>query len=176
MTELEYFRAQKDAFFRTHPQSPLTAEQQAAFAGLRYFPENPDLRLVLPLEAFAEQDSVVIQTSTRDARAYTRYGRLRFTVDGQDVTLTLYADAHSGAFFLPFADALRGRETYGAGRYLDPDPLDNGQFLVDFNLAYNPYCAYNDDWSCPLTPVENWLRVPIRAGEKLFDEAKSLAA
>jgi uncharacterized protein len=175
MTELEHFRAQKDAFFKTHPHSPLTPDQQATFAGLRYFPENPELRLVLPIERFVEQDTIVMQTSTGDERVYTRYGRLHFTVDGQDVALTLYADEHSGAFFLPFVDALRGRETYGAGRYLDPEPLDDGQFLVDFNLAYNPYCAYNDDWSCPLTPVENWLPVPIRAGEKLFDEAKSLA-
>jgi uncharacterized protein (DUF1684 family) len=170
MTALEEFRAQKDMFFKTHPQSPLTAEQQAAFQGLRSFPENPDLRLVLPLEEFVEKDSVVMQTSTGDARAYTRYGRLRFTVDGQDVALTVYADEDSSAFFLPFVDALRGRETYGAGRYLDPEPLDGGQFLVDFNLAYNPYCAYNDDWSCPLTPVENWLAVPIQAGEQLYTD------
>jgi len=169
MTELEHFRAQKDAFFKSHPQSQLTAEQQATFAGLRYFPENPDLRLVLPLEEFADKDSVVMQTSTGDEQVYTRYGRLRFTVDGQDVTLTVYADEDSGAFFLPFVDALRGRETYGAGRYLEPEPLDDGQLLVDFNLAYNPYCAYNDDWSCPLTPAANWLPVPIRAGEQIYD-------
>jgi uncharacterized protein (DUF1684 family) len=175
-TELEHFRAQKDAFFKRHPQSPLTPEQQATFAGLRYFPENPELRLVLPIERFVEQDTIVMQTSTGDERVYTRYGRLHFTVDGQDVALTLYTDEHSGGFFLPFVDALRGRETYGAGRYLDPELLGGDQFLIDFNLAYNPYCAYNDDWSCPLTPVENWLKVPIRAGEKLFDEATSLAA
>src|SRR6266508_5892380 len=108
MTELELFRAQKDAFFKTHPQSPLTAEQQATFAGLRYFPENPELRLVLPLEEFANKDSVIMQTSTGDEQVYTRYGRLRFIVDGQDVTLTVYADEDSGAFFLPFVDALRG--------------------------------------------------------------------
>ena len=172
MTELSDFRVQKDAFFKSHPHSPLTSEQQETFAGLRYFPENPELRLVLPIERFAEQDTIVMQTSTGDERVYTRYGRLHFTVDGQDAALTLYADEHSGAFFLPFADALRGRETYGAGRYLDPEPLGDGRFLVDFNLAYNPYCAYNDDWSCPLTPVENWLRAPIRAGERLFDDAK----
>jgi uncharacterized protein (DUF1684 family) len=171
MTELEHFRAQKDAFFKTHPQSPLTDEQQATFTGLRYFPENPELRLVLPLEEFAERDTVVMQTSTGDERHYTRYGRLHFTVDGQDVALTVYADVDTGAFFLPFVDALRGRETYGAGRYLDPELLADSQFLVDFNLAYNPYCAYNDDWSCPLTPVENWLPVAIRAGEQLYDTA-----
>jgi len=125
---------------------------------------------VLLLEEFADKDSVVMQTSTGDEQVYTRYGRLRFTVDGQDVALTVYADADSGAFFLPFVDALRGRETYGAGRYLEPEPLDDGQFLVDFNLAYNPYCAYSDDWSCPLTPRENWLAVPIRAGEQLYKD------
>ena len=172
MTELADFRAQKDAFFKAHPQSPLTAEQQTCFAGLRYFPENPVLRLVLPLEEYAEKDTVIMQTSTGDARLYIRYGRLRFTVDGQDVALTLYADADSGAFFLPCVDALRGRETYGAGRYLDPEPLGDGRFLVDFNLAYNPYCAYNEMWSCPITPFENRLKVPIRAGEKLFNASE----
>ena len=170
MTELEHFRAQKDAFFKSHPHSPLTAKQRAAFDGLRYFPENPDLRLALPLEAFAEQDEIVMQTSTGDERAYTRAGRLHFTVEGQEVALTVYADEDNGGYFLPFADALRGRETYGAGRYLEPEPLGDGRFLVDFNLAYNPYCAYNDAWSCPLTPMENWLQAPIRAGEKLFDK------
>lgn len=168
MTELKHFRAQKDAFFKTHPQSPLTAEQQATFEGLRYFPENPELRLVLPIEQFAEQDTVVMQTSTGDARAYIRYGWLRFTVDGQDVSLTLYADVDSGAFFLPFVDALRGRDTYGAGRYLDPEPLADGHLLVDFNLAYNPYCAYSDGWSCPAPPFENIVRARIEAGEKAF--------
>jgi uncharacterized protein (DUF1684 family) len=155
MTELEQFRAQKDHFFRTHPQSPLTPEQQATFVGLRYFPENSELRLVVPIEEFADKDSVVMQTSSGDARTYTRYGRLLFTVDDREVTLAVYTDDDSGAFFLPFVDALRGRETYGAGRYLGPEPLSDGHFLIDFNLAYNPYCAYNDDWSCPLTPSEN---------------------
>ena len=115
MTELEHFRAQKDAFFKTHSQSPLTAEQQAAFAGLRYFPENPDLRLVLRLEEFAEQDTVVMQTSTGDERVYVRYGRLRFIVEEQEVTLTVYADEASGAFFLPFANALAGARPTGQG-------------------------------------------------------------
>ncbi len=71
-------------------------------------------------------------------------------------------------YFLPFVDALAGKETYGAGRYLEPEPLGKGLFLVDFNLAYNPYCAYNDMWSCPISPAENHLKIPIRAGEKLF--------
>ena len=167
MTELEQFRAQKDQFFKRHPQSPLAPEQQRTFQGLRYFPENPALRLIVPIEEFGDQDPIAMQTSTGDVREYTRYGRLQFSVEGQPVELTLYADGD--AYFLPFADALAGVETYGAGRYLEPEPLGDGRFLVDFNLAYNPYCAYNDDWSCPITPPENRLAVPIRAGEKLFD-------
>ena len=168
MPELERFRMQKVAFFRSHPQSPLTAEQQSGFQGLRYFPENPDLRLEVAVEEFADKDEIVMQTSTGDERAYTRYGRLHFAVDGQPAQLTIYADGHG--FFLPFVDALAGKETYGGGRYLEPKPLGNGHFLVDFNLAYNPYCAYNEQWSCPMTPFENRLKVPIRAGEKLFAE------
>jgi uncharacterized protein (DUF1684 family) len=159
MTELDEFRAQKDHFLKTHPHSPLTPEQQQTFEGLNYFPENPALRLVLPIEKFANQEAIVMQTSTGDVREYTRYGRLRFSVNRQVVELTLYADGD--VYFLPFADALAGVETYGAGRYLEPEPVGDGQFVVDFNLAYNPYCAYNDDWFCPITPRENRLVVPI---------------
>ena len=107
-----------------------------------------------------------MQTSTGDVQVYTRYGRFRFEVEGQPAELTIYLADYG--FFLPFVDALAGKETYPAGRYLEPEPLENGRFLVDFNLAYNPYCAYNDRWSCPLTPFENRLKVPLRAGEKIF--------
>jgi hypothetical protein len=107
-----------------------------------------------------------MQTSTGDVQVYERFGRLIFKVDGQPAELTIY---HSDSgWFLPFVDSLAGKETYPAGRYLEPVYLEAGRFQVDFNLAYNPYCAYNDYWSCPLTPFENRLRVPIRAGEKLF--------
>ena len=166
MNELATFRAQKDQFFAAHAQSPLTPEQRQTFHGLSYFPENPALRLEVAVEEFPEQDGIMMPTSTGDVGTYVRYGRLRFTVDGEEAGLTLFAN-HQG-FFLPFADALAGTETYGAGRYLDPAPLGDGRFLLDFNLAYNPYCAYNEQWSCPITPRENRLAVPIRAGEKLF--------
>ena len=81
--------------------------------------------------------------------------------------LTLYAVGDE--FFLPFVDSLAGKETYGAGRYLEPHRHGDGPFHIDFNYAYNPYCAYNERWSCPITPAENRLKVPIRAGEKLFE-------
>lgn len=169
MSQLAAFRAAKDRFFTEHPQSPLTDEQRERFAGLHYFPERPELRLALPIEPFAQAATIALQTSTVDTRAYRRLGLLRFTMDDQEVALTLFAD-EAGGLFLPFADALAGSETYGAGRYLEPEQLADGRVLIDFNLAYNPYCAYNDAWSCPITPPENRLKVAIRAGERLFHD------
>ncbi|MCI0552006.1 MAG: DUF1684 domain-containing protein, partial [Anaerolineae bacterium] len=87
--------------------------------------------------------------------------------DGQTAELTIYKN--SRGYFLPFVDDLAGKETYSAGRYLELEKLPNGKFLVDFNLAYNPYCAYNEQWSCPITPAENRLSVAVSAGEKIFE-------
>jgi uncharacterized protein len=166
MTELENFRAEKNDFFASHPQSPLTAAQKQTFKGLHYFDENPSLRFEVKVSPFPEREQIEIQTSTGEVRVYTRYGRFKFLVDGKEAELTIYDKDQE--YFLPFVDSLAGLETYPAGRYLDLEPLPGDHFLVDFNLAYNPYCAYNDVWSCPLTPFENRIKVPIRAGEKLF--------
>jgi len=166
MTELETFRAEKDDFFAHHYQSPLLPEQRNDFKGLNYYPENKDLQLEVQVEEFVEKDRIEMQTTTGDVQVYERYGRFHFTVDGADVGLTLYRGPHG--FFLPFVDSAAGKETYPSGRYLEPEPLPGNRFLVDFNLAYNPYCAYNDKWSCPITPFENRLKVSVRAGEKIF--------
>jgi uncharacterized protein len=166
MTQLHEFRAEKDSFFASNPESPLTAEQRRGFAGLSYFPENPGLRLEVAVEELPGREQIRMQTSTGDVQTYFRHGRIRFPVEGRQAELTIYQSAHG--YFLPFVDSLAGTETYPAGRYLDPRPLQGGRFLVDFNYAYNPYCAYNENWSCPLTPLENRLMVPIRAGEKSF--------
>ena len=169
MTELDEFRLAKDHFFAHDAQSPLTVRQRQAFEGLRYFSENPELRVEVLPERVGEGGPVEMRTSTGDALVYTRAGRFRFEVDGQKAELTIYEG--SNGLFLPFVDALAGEETYPAGRYLEPQPLPGGRFLVDFNFAYNPYCAYNSQWSCPLTPFENRLKVAVRAGEKLFHQS-----
>ncbi len=166
MTKLNDFRESKDQFFRNDHHSPLTHEQQHHFEGLNYFPENPELRKTVTVDEFPEKEEVTIQTSTGDVQTYLRYGKFDFTVDDQKAALTIYSSGED--YFLPFADGLAGKETYGAGRYLDPIPLENNKFLIDFNYSYNPYCAYNERWSCPLTPGENRIQVPIRAGEKIF--------
>ena len=167
MSELDLMRKEKDDFFKNSPHSPLMPEQQADFEGLNYFPENLELRLELAVDRFSEQEQIQLQTTTGDVQLYRRYGRLRFSVDGEPAELTLYESEHG--YFLPFTDSLAGEETYPAGRYLDPPRMADGRFEIDFNLAYNPYCAYNERWSCPITPAENRLKVPIRAGEKNFE-------
>jgi uncharacterized protein (DUF1684 family) len=166
MSDLQAFRKDKDDFFAHHPESPLTPEQKRDFQGLDYFPENHDLRLEVKVEPYPQPEPVHMQTSTGELQAYTRFGKFSFQVDGGPVELTIYHNQYG--YFLPFVDASAGKETYPAGRYLEPEPLPDGKFSVDFNLAYNPYCAYNDQWSCPLTPAENRLKVAIHAGEKLF--------
>jgi uncharacterized protein (DUF1684 family) len=117
-------------------------------------------------QEFDPKDKIEMQTTTGDTQIYERFGRFKFQVDGQDAELTIYSSGNG--FFLPFVDSLAGQETYPAGRYLEPEPLPGGRFLVDFNLAYNPYCAYNEMWSCPITPFENRVKVPLRAGEKIY--------
>jgi len=168
MTELDQFRAEKDEFFGSHPQSPLTPEQKLGFTGLKYFPENESLRLEVKVEPLNDPQPMQMQTTTGGVQTYFRHGRFKFSVDRQEAELTIYRGEHG--YFLPFVDSLKGEETYPAGRYLEPEELPGNRFLVDFNIAYNPYCAYNDGWSCPITPAENRLKVPIRAGEKIFND------
>ncbi|MBI4786857.1 MAG: DUF1684 domain-containing protein [Chloroflexi bacterium] len=137
MSELTDFRRAKDNYFKTGPGSPLTLEQQQAFTGLSYFPENPALRFDLPLEPYAHPEKVTMQTSTGSTQDYYKVGQIHF-------------------------------QTYGAGRYLEPEEIHAGELRVDLNLSYNPYCAYNDRWSCPFPPPENRVKVRIEAGEKSF--------
>jgi len=166
MSELDDFRAEKDDFYKNHFQSPLTREQKRDFKGLSYFPENDDLRLEVQVELLNDPNPMMMQTSTGGVQEYMRFGKFKFDVEGQPAELTIYQSEHG--FFLPFVDSLAGEETYPAGRYLDLEVLPGNRFIVDFNFAYNPNCAYNEMWSCPITPAENRIKIPIRAGEKLF--------
>lgn len=162
--DLASFRKEKDAFFR-EPDSPLSDEQRKAFLGLQYFPENPELRFTLPLDTSAGRSFLTLQTSTGEQRQYERAGTVVFSVKGQSVTLWVYQDEHG--YFLPFRDGTCENESYPAGRYVEPEEHE-GKLLVDFNLAYNPYCAYTERFSCPIPPRENWTPVRIEAGEKKF--------
>ena len=166
--DLATFRHEKDRFMKSHPQSPLTAQQKRDFSGLKYYPENPALRFEVAVTPDPEKPSVVMATSTGDEQHYVREGFFRFTVDGREQTLYVYRAEGGGDYFLPFVDQTSGNETYGAGRYLEVEPLPDGKLEIDFNLAYNPYCAYNENWSCPIPPRENRITARIEAGEKAF--------
>jgi len=174
-------RREKDKFFKQSAYSPLTPKQQQLFAGLNYFPPDPALSFDLTPIIFDEEAQTLqrIMTSTNEIRHYRRWGRLEFTVEGQTLGLTLFQDEAEQYFFLLFADATNDSETYASGRYIDVEALPGGRLRLDFNQAYNPYCAYNEPpsllhgsdrqpqtWSCPIPPAENRLKVPIRAGEK----------
>ena len=163
--DLLELRHEKDAFFGGPHDSPLTVEQRRTFAGLKYFDPDPAFRFEVTLEGPAGAvEEVEMSDGTTDH--LQRAGTVRFTIDGADTSLLAF---HQGdALFIPFRDATSGTDTYGAGRYVEAEALGGGRYLLDFNRAYNPYCAYNDDWRCPLPLPENWLKVAIRAGEKGF--------
>jgi uncharacterized protein (DUF1684 family) len=168
------FRADKDEYFRTGARSPLPPAERAGFQGIPYF--DVDEALVfeeLALEPYdgSEPTSFAISTSGDKLRPASRAGVFRFTVGSVPCTLTGYTfegDA-AGAVFVPFLDGTTGTETYGAGRYLDLEPEDDGTYTIDFNLAYHPSCVFDTRFSCPLTPAENRLPVRIEAGERLAE-------
>lgn len=161
---LEEFRQQKDEYLKNDPDSPIPSQDRATFKGLKYYPPNPKLRFELAIDPKVDLAAVTLDTSTGEKRTYQRVGKVTFEVDGQPATLTIFGN-WSGMFLL-FRDRTSGGETYGAGRYLEPKRLPGGRIALDFNYAYNPYCVYAEHYSCPLPPRENWLAVPIEAGEK----------
>lgn len=170
MSALIEFRKMKDDFFKRHVQSPLSDAQKKNFTGLNYYPENDALRFTLTLERHPEPAHVEMQTSKGDVRAYLKVGEIHFPVNAQTATLQVYeSEDNPGEYFIPFVDATAPQETYGAGRYLEPERVGADTLQVDFNSAYNPWCVYGDQWSCPVPPAENRLTVRIEAGEKNFE-------
>lgn len=168
--DLERFRSAKDEFFLSDPGSPLTREQRAGFAGLSYFAEEPALVIPAVLDTEVDHEVVMLATTSGEPRQMRRAGIVHFEVDGAPAQVTLFIATDDPGLFLPFRDTTSGRETYGAGRYLDVQPPDaDGRVVVDFNLAYNPYCAYSAGYICPLPPDENRLDIPIHAGEMTFE-------
>ena len=166
------FRADKDAYFRDDHDSPLLPEDRPTFTGIAYFPPNEayvvrDLRLDPP--SSDEERTLHIPTSDNQVREARRIGQLRFSLDGNQLSLHAYSlpGMHGGSLFVPFLDATSGHETYDAGRYLDLEPEEDGSYTLDFNVAYHPTCVFSPYFSCPLTPEENRLPIRIEAGEQL---------
>ncbi len=169
VTAWETWRSAKDSLFRTGA-SPLLPDDRAAFDGLPYFDYDSTLAFALPLDPALQRDTLRLATSTGEPRDYIRFGILSFPLDGRRYRLTVFQPTDGDSrLFLPFADATNGPSTYRAGRYLDFEPTADGRYVLDLNYAYNPYCAYNPAYSCPLPPAENRLAVSLRAGERLPD-------
>src|SRR5260370_27791917 len=166
-SELKQFRSEKDRVFARDPSSPLTHEQRHGFRGLAYLEENPGVVIHATVDRNVEPGDARMATSAGEEQVYQRYGVARLTVDGLRAQVMLYASDDWDELFIPFRDATSGKETCGAGRYLEVH-AHGDEITIDFNYAYNPNCAYDPSWSCPLPPPENWLKVPIRAGEKTF--------
>lgn len=170
---LERDREAKVEYFGDSPHSPLPPEMRGGeFPGLSYFEPDPAYRLVLPLHEHDEKETVTVETTADGEQTYRRWGEFRFELDDETVTLQAYRPTDgSDRFWVPFRDETNGEETYDAGRYLDLEPDAHevdGEWVLDFNRAYNPTCAYNDAYECPLIPMANWLDVRIEAGEKDF--------
>jgi uncharacterized protein (DUF1684 family) len=166
------FRAEKDEYFRTAHDSPLPHDARHDFPGLPYFPVDEGLRFEgLGLEPYTGSEPAQFQIPTSDGklRDAERAGVFRFEAGGATHTLTGYTFASGGSdsVFVPFLDGTSGKESYGAGRYLDLYPEEDGTYALDFNLAYHPSCVYDPRFSCPLTPAENRLPIRIEAGERL---------
>jgi uncharacterized protein (DUF1684 family) len=166
------YRAEKDEFFRTAHDSPIPHDERHEFKGLPYFPVDEALRFEgLTLEPYSGSEPASFQVPTTDGkqRDAERAGVFRFDVGGTTQTLAGYTFTGRGSdsLWVPFLDATSGSETYGAGRYLDLYPEDDGTYALDFNLAYHPTCVYDPHVSCPLTPAENRLPIRIEAGERL---------
>lgn len=173
---VEMNREQKDLYFRSNPYSPIAIEKRVNFTGLNYYPVDVNMRLTLPLERAAEPTPLTIQTNTGEERPFWRIGTVSFEIDSEPATLAIYQGQDHDDLFVPFRDATSGTETYGAGRYLEPEELSDDKILLDFNQAYNPFCAYSEDFSCPLPPFENHLQVAIRAGEKNYSKQERSSA
>ena len=162
-------RAAKDDSFKNDPESPVPADRKAALLPLQYFPIDESYAVPASLEPAAERTRIQVPTSTGKIRNIERIGALKFSLQGKPMRLTAFIDVESpqvNRLFIPFADQTSGKESYAAGRYMELDPTPTGIYVVDFNVAYNPYCYYSPAFDCPYPPKENRLEVPIRAGER----------
>ncbi len=166
------WRDVRDELFATHAQSPIPLEKRASFRGLRYFEYDAAMRVSGEV-ASAEPERIAIGTSGEGSLDFTRFGRVSFELGGRELALDLYwLEGYGGGVFLPFRDTTAGETTYGAGRYLLDTVKgadlgsEGGRLVLDFNFAYNPSCAHDPRWVCPLAPPANRLPIAVRAGER----------
>jgi uncharacterized protein (DUF1684 family) len=171
--EIQAARAEKDRSWSQDPDSPVPPEKRPKVLPLKYYPIDEAYSAPASLKLYDDRQVIEMPTSTGTPRKMDRVGQLEFALMGQPLTLDAFVEDGTQQItqlFVPFADQTTGAETYGAGRYLDLRPTSTGFYVIDFNRAYNPTCAYNPTWECPYPPPSNRLKVAIRAGEKAPSE------
>ena len=174
---IQTLRSEKDLEFRDPETTPFKdLEDAAQFSQLEYFPVYPSYKVMAEIIKTPEEPWFEIPTSSGITKTYRRYGLLRFGLGDRQVQLVvlqgkkmLETEAYRDQLFLPFRDATCGQESYGGGRYIDLKIPKGDSVELDFNLAYNPYCAYSDGYNCPIPPTDNWLDFRIEAGEMKYD-------
>lgn len=178
-SEIRETRQTKNEYFKNNPNSPIPNQKRDQFKELHYFPIDLEYRVTTSINEYTDKDTIVMTTTKKREQYYLRWGEFDFTIDGHRDTLRVYQPLQTSAdqdpyFFIPFYDATNNQSTYGGGRYLDIAQQEKNKYVIDFNQAYNPYCAYDyERWSCPMPPMENTVDFPIKAGEKvLYSEDK----
>ena len=177
LSSAEKFQAELNQSFADSLKSPLTKEDFKSFKGLDFFPLNEKYIVEATFIRTKKEKAFGMKTTTSRTPLYVKYGELHFTIEGKNLKLNVYKNldlskklGYEDYLFLPFSDLTCGKESYIGGRYVDMKVQKGKTWTIDFNKAYNPYCAYNYEYSCPIVPLENDLDVEILAGVKKFHD------
>lgn len=175
--EIESYRAEVNEKFAKAESSPLTAEGLQEFNGLAFFPVDKKYCIEARFTLNPDPEPFGMETTTERRPIYVKYGEAHFSLDGEDFVLEIYQSEKAKQMeefkehlFLPFKDLSNGNESYGGGRFIDLKIPEEESIVIDFNKAYNPYCAYNHKYSCPIPPEVNHLNIDIAAGVKAYDK------
>ncbi len=173
LATIDVFQNDMNNEYADSTHSPLTREDRLKFKGLDFYPINLDLVVVANLKVTPGQEIFEMPTTTERKPKYVKYGEITFKVKRKKYKLNVYQSMdllnkpeYKDYLFLPFKDLTSGTTSYGGGRYIDLKATDAKRIIVDFNKAYNPYCAYNHKYSCPIPPKENFLNLKVEAGVK----------
>ena len=169
--KLRIFRGKRDLFFREDPYSPLKEADRKQFNGLLYYPINLQYAFIGSIERYPFEPKPIyanLPTNKGGEKKYVKYGRFKFKWDRKEFVLQIYRPLGGGELFAPFKDKTSETETYPKGRYLYIEPMPEGKVLIDFNRAFNPFCQFNEKYTCPFASEENRLDIAIRAGEMRF--------
>lgn len=177
LASAEKFQAELNQSYADSSKSPLMKADLKAFKGLDFFPLNEKYIVEAKFVRTKKEKAFGMKTTTSRTPLYVKYGELHFTIDGKDLKLNVYKNidlskkpGYEDYLFLPFSDLTCGKESYIGGRYVDMKIQKGKTWTIDFNKAYNPYCAYNYEYSCPIVPLENDLNIEILAGVKKFHD------